>query len=286
MKILVTGGTGFIGSQFLRAAIAANHEVIAFRRPGSSPRIPVGGPLEWIESELVELPFGRLGHLEGACLVHFAASGVNPANATWATCFKVNVSESLACWMNAIDAGISRIIVCGSCFEYGLAGRRYEYIPPDATLEPTGPYHASKAAASMAAFALAIDRKVELAILRPFHVYGEGEESYRFWPSLQKAARDGADFPMTSGEQIRDFIEVQQVAKVFLDAATSADLRAGKPIIQNVGTGVPQSLKSFAEAQWKASGARGSLNTGEIPVRSNEVMRYVPEIQSRRRITR
>jgi nucleoside-diphosphate-sugar epimerase len=286
MKMLVTGGTGFIGSHFLRAAIAADHEVIAFRRPGSSPRIPVGGPLEWIESELAELPFAGLGDLGGGCLVHFAASGVNPAKATWTTCFKVNVSESLACWMNAVDAGISRIIVCGSCFEYGLAGQRYECIPPDATLEPTGPYHASKAAASMAAFALAIDRKVEMAILRPFHVYGEGEESYRFWPSLQKAARDGADFPMTSGEQIRDFIDVQQVAKVFLDVATSVDLKAGQPVIQNVGTGVPQSLRSFAEAQWKASGAKGKLNPGEIPLRSHEVMRYVPEIQSRKRIRR
>ena len=57
------------------------------------------------------------------------------------------------------------------------------FIPTDAPLEPTGPYHASKAAATMAALGLAVDRKLSLSVLRPFHVFGEGEEETRFWPA-------------------------------------------------------------------------------------------------------
>jgi nucleoside-diphosphate-sugar epimerase len=278
MRIFVTGGTGFIGSHFLRAALAENHEVIALRRPGSSPRIPIEGSVQWIETDIAGMNFQQFGDLRDACLVHFAAAGVNPSMATWSSCFDVNVRESLECWMNSISAGIRRIIVCGSCFEYGLSGERYEFIPPDAPLEPTGPYHASKAAASMAAVALAVEQQIEMAILRPFHVFGEGEESFRFWPSLQLAAISGKDFPMTLGEQIRDFVDVVSVGEAFLTTATISDLRRGHPTIRNIGTGVPQSLRAFAEGQWKAAGAKGKIIPGAISMRSNEVMRYVPKI--------
>jgi nucleoside-diphosphate-sugar epimerase len=232
----------------------------------------------WLPGEIAELRLHDIGSLNDSCLVHFAAHGVNPEEANWSSCFDVNVHQSLQCWLNAVSAGVRRIIVCGSCFEYGNSGTKYQFIPADAILQPTGPYHASKAAASTAAFALGINKNIELAILRPFHVYGEGEQSYRFWPSLQKAALAGEDFPMTSGDQVRDFIEVTQVAKAFLEAATSADLKPGEPVIRNVGTGIPQSLRAFAEAQWKAAGATGKLLPGALPTRANEVMRYVPEI--------
>lgn len=278
MKILVTGGTGFIGSHFVKIALAAGHEVIAIRRPGSIPRIPVGGPVQWLEADLASVNFDQLGDLSEACLVHLAAAGVNPASVSWSNCFDVNVHQSLACWLNAVSAGIKRIIVCGSCFEYGLAGEKYELIPTDSNLEPTGPYHASKAAASMAAYALAIEKKIELAILRPFHVYGEGEDANRFWPSLRKAAMAGEDFPMTSGEQIRDFVSVEKVASLFLDAATRLHLTSGKPIVRNLGNGVPITLEAFARKYWHQWQAKGKIIAGAVPYRPDEVMRYAPVI--------
>ena len=280
MKIFVTGGTGFIGSHFLKTALAAGHEVIAIRRSGSQPKFPIEGQIQWVDADLSTVDFRTLGDLNHACLVHFAAAGVNPEHASWDTCFAVNVNHSLRCWIDAISAGVGRIIICGSCFEYGLSGHKYEWIPTIAPLEPTGPYHASKCAASLAAHALAIDRKIEVAILRPFHVYGLGEDDYRFWPSLRRAALAGEDFPMTSGEQVRDFIEVSSVAEIFLHAATSKHLRPGEPVIQNVGTGTPLTLRAFAEAQWKAAGATGTILPGVIPMRANEVMRYVPAIEN------
>jgi nucleoside-diphosphate-sugar epimerase len=169
-------------------------------------------------------------------------------------------------------------VICGSCFEYGNAGKRYEFIPVDAPLEPTGPYHASKAAASMAALALATQRKLSMVILRPFHVFGEGESPERFWPMLRDAALTGRDLPMTLGEQVRDFIPVEQVADAFLRAVQREDIVAGSPVIENVGTGRPQKLREFAEYWWGKWEAKGSLSLGAIPYRQDEVMRYVPMI--------
>ena len=211
-------------------------------------------------------------------LVHLAASGVNPQKSDWDESFEVNVRQSLNLWRQAVKAGVKRLVICGTCFEYGKTGERREFIPVDAPLEPTHAYAASKAAATMAVVGLAIEQQIELLVLRPFHVFGEGESSERFWPSLRRAALTGEDFPMTAGEQVRDFVPVETVAEHFVTALARTDLRAGEPKIENVGTGKPQTLRAFAESWWQQWGAKGKLKIGEVPYRVHEIMRYVPEI--------
>jgi nucleoside-diphosphate-sugar epimerase len=132
----------------------------------------------------------------------------------------------------------------------------------------------------MAALALAAESNVELIILRPFHVFGEGQHESNFWPSLKAAARSGEDFSMTLGEQVRDFVPVETVAASFVSALTRTDLKPGQPKIENLGTGQPQTLRAFAEHWWSEWRAKGRLLPGVLPYRDNEVMRYVPLIPS------
>jgi UDP-glucose 4-epimerase len=278
MKLLVTGGTGFIGSHFLRAAIAAEHEVIAVRRLGSLPRIQLEGSINWFDAEFSAINFDDLGDLKQACLVHFAAYGVSPQPCEWDLALRYNVLDSVKMLTSAVQAGVRRAVICGSCVEYGNSACRFEFIPPDAPLEPIGAYATSKAAQSIALSGLAREQKIDLAILRPFTVYGEGQHPSSFWPSLRRAAHAGDDFPMTFGDQIRDFNEVGRVANDFLSAATRKDTHPGHPIIKNVGIGNPQTLRNFAETQWREAGATGRLLLGAIPYRTNEVMRYVPKV--------
>jgi UDP-glucose 4-epimerase len=275
MRIFVTGGTGFIGSHFLLQALAAGHEVVALRREGSRAVISLPTEPEWVSGDLEQIPDGALQGCD--CLVHFASHGVtDPAGATWEDCFRWNVSASLKLWLKAADAGLKRFVICGSCFEYGKSGERYEFIPTTAPLEPTASYHASKAAATAAAFGLCIDKQIEMAILRPFHVFGEGEGMGRFWPSLRRAALAGEDFPMSEGTQIRDFTDVVDVAAEFLRHASEESLEVAQPLVRNIGRGVPQSLAEFATEQWQKFGGTGALLKGAVPMRRNETMRFVP----------
>jgi nucleoside-diphosphate-sugar epimerase len=117
-----------------------------------------------------------------------------------------------------------------------------------------------------------------MLIMRIFQVFGEGELESRFWPSLRKAAIAGEDFPMTRGEQIRDFIPVETVGGAFVGALARTDLCAGEPKVENLGTGKPQTLRAFAEFWWKQWKAKGRLKVGMLPYRDNEVMHYVPRI--------
>jgi len=279
MKIFVTGGTGFIGSHFLPAALQAGHEVTALRLPGDKPKVPSTAQPEWVDGSLADDWQGRLAGCQA--LVHLAAIGVSPQQADWDELFKVNVQQSLKLWLQAAKCGLNRFVICGSCFEYGKSGERYDSIPVDAPLEPTNAYAASKAAATMAALALAVEKRIELIVLRPFQVFGEGELESRLWPSLRKAALAGEDFPMTAGDQVRDFIAVEQVAEAFVAAITRTDLRSGAPRIENLGTGQPQTVRAFAGHWWKQWGAKGKLLVGAVPYRNNEVMRYVPQISPR-----
>ena len=81
---------------------------------------------------------------------------------------------------------------------------------------------------------------------------------------------------MTLGEQIRDFTPVEFAADAFIDYATNKNISKGRPIIKNLGTAKPQSLKNFAKSEWKKFGGKGILLFGKIPYRENEIMRYVP----------
>lgn len=277
MKIFVTGGTGFIGSHFIKLALSEGHEVFALKRANSATRITLPVQPTWIEATLTNVPPEVLSTCD--VLVHFAAHGVeDPRNASWQTCFKTNVTDSIKLWQNAIEAGIKNFVICGSCFEYGKSGSLYDYIPPEAQLIPTGAYHASKAAATMAATGLAVEHSLHMAIIRPFHVYGEGEKEQRFYPALQRAARLGEDFKMTTGEQIRDFTEVTETAREFLKWATADPHSFTSPKIINHGSGTPKSLSQFAAEHWHALGAKGKLLQGAINQRPNEVMRYVPKL--------
>jgi nucleoside-diphosphate-sugar epimerase len=279
MRIFATGGTGLVGSHFLEMALQEGHQVVALRRPSSSPRINLTNEPIWVEGGLDD-DWSRL--LRGCeTLVHFAAHGMNLKQGDWEDCFKWNVTAALKLWLAAADAGIRRFVIAGSCFEYGRSGEDYDFIPVTAPLVPTGAYHSSKAAASMAALGMAVERNLELLIIRPFHVYGRGEPPHRFWPSLQRAALAGEDFPMSDGTQIRDFVTVTCVARAFVRALGRKDLAPGSPRIENIGSGQPQTLLSFAQQEWKAVGAKGALLPGAIPMRPSEVMRYVPELSSR-----
>lgn len=274
MNILLTGGTGFLGSHFLRESLAAGHAVRAIKRSRCSQSlVRPNRRLVWLEHQLDQAKADELFGCD--VLVHFAAHSVQYPYDNLQNCLRWNLIAALELFEQARLAGIRRYVVAGSCFEYGRSGERYDSIPTDAPLEPTNSYAASKAAASIALSQWAEQHQLDLEILRVFHVYGEGEAESRFWPSLRSAALSGADFPMTAGEQIRDFIPVGKVAQVFLQrAAEPSD--SPRIRIYNVGTGKPRSLLSFARECWKDWDAQGRLVPGVVPYRENECMRYVP----------
>ena len=273
MKIFLTGGTGFVGSHFLNQALQAGHEVIALKRPGSSPRLPVIGTPTWIEGALDE---DYREFLQDAdALVHLAAHTPNPPYDSLERCLYWNVFASIQLARQAAEQGVKQFLVAGSCFEYGRSADMVTEVDIDTSLAPSSSYPISKAAASVAFLGFARELQLQLKLLRIFQVYGEGEQASRLWPSLRQAALAGRDFPMSSGEQIRDFIVVEEVARQLVLALDFSTVQAGSPLIGHVATGHPQTLLAFVQHWWRHWGATGQLHVGAIPYRANEMMRLV-----------
>jgi nucleoside-diphosphate-sugar epimerase len=276
MKLFVTGGTGFVGSHFINAAHRAGHDIIALRRPGAQPRVPLEREPTWVEGQLD----GDYREALQGCevFVHLASHTPNPPYDTLYNCLYWNVQASIQLAEQAREQGVTRFLVAGSCFEYGRSAQRYPFIPVTAPLEPTLSYPTSKAAASVAFQGLAAQHQLSLKIYRIFQVYGEGEQANRLWPSLRTAALAGEDFPMTQGEQLRDFINVEEVAMAFVKGLDFSQTQPGEPQISHVASGQPQTLLEFAAYWWRVWGAKGRLQPGAVPYRFNEMMRLVPEV--------
>lgn len=274
MKLFVTGGTGFIGSHFLNHAHAAGHHITAQRRPGSRPRIVLQREPQWIERALDSDFSAELENCDA--VVHLASHTPNPPYDTLERCLYWNVHATVHLFEQARQAGITRYLCAGSCFEYGRSAERYERIPTTAPLEPTLSYPASKAAASIVLGAFAAEHGLHLHLMRIFQVYGEGEPATRLWPLLRAAALEGRDFPMTAGDQIRDFVEVGEVAAAFVRALDFSGVEVGVARISHVASGRAQQLADFAREWWARWGATGKLQLGSVPYRRNELMRLVP----------
>lgn len=277
MKFFVTGGTGFIGSHFIQQALAAGHEVLALRRSEqSAPRLALSKNVIWLTKALDEVTVNDLSAVDA--VVHLASPGVSPQKATLEELLYWNVTVLSRLITVASQADISRIVVAGTFAEYGRSADSFDPIPPHAPLLPTYDYAASKAAGFGVIYSQAISLSLELVYLRIFSAFGEGQHPSNFWPALMAAAKSGEDFEMTAGEQVRDYLPVEDVAKTFLNWSVSREVSKGNPVVKNVGSGKPISMSEFAEHWWKKSSACGTLKIGALPYRPNEIMRFVPEV--------
>ncbi|MEO0508493.1 MAG: NAD-dependent epimerase/dehydratase family protein [Verrucomicrobiota bacterium] len=274
MKVFITGATGFLGRYVLLAAVAAGHKCYCIHRSFVPAELQKLDNVIWLKGGLSYDWTDILNECDA--VIHLASAGVSPQQATREEYFQINVTDSLLFVESAADAGISKVIVAGSCFEYGASGERYDQIPVDAPLEPLNAYGASKAAATIAFCSLAREKGFALRILRPFHFYGEGQAIVNLWPSLKAAALAGDDFEMTAGEQVRDYMAVEDVASSFVSELEEPK-NAG-PKIKNIGSGSPLTLADFCSKWWKQFNAKGELLIGALQYRNGEVMRFVPKV--------
>lgn len=278
MLLFATGISGFLGRHFLNHATARGHSIRAACR-GSGDSMPSLDGVEWVgwpHSASTGNPFEGCGGL-----VHLAAHGVSPQPANWADAFEFNVFRSVALIEQALAGGIGKIVACGSCVEYGRSGERYEAIPADAPLEPVGPYAASKAAFSLALASIARTSSAGFHLLRPFNLFGEGQDARNLWPSMREAALTGKDFDLSPGQQVRDFLAVEEAARRVIDCLESPNPPRGGLRIANLGSGNPTTIADFARRWWERWGAAGKLRIGALAYRQGEVMRLVPDLTPR-----
>jgi nucleoside-diphosphate-sugar epimerase len=225
------------------------------------------------ETDGVVLPYSCRSGCD--VLMHLASHTPNPPYAELGECLYWNVTAAMALAEQALEVGIEDYVVAGSCFEYGHAAYHTDLLAPDTPLEPSLSYPTSKAAASIAFTGWAREKGLRLKVIRIFQTYDPGEGEKRLWPALCRAAEAGEDFRMTAGDQLRDFIRVEDVARCFVASLPLDAIEKGVPLITHAATGKLQTLLEFSTAIWRDQGATGKLDAGALPYRHNEMMRVI-----------
>jgi nucleoside-diphosphate-sugar epimerase len=189
-----------------------------------------------------------------------------PDNVRW-------VEASLAMLRAFAGTHGRRAVVAGTSAEYDWrsAGERcHEQRTP---LRPVTLYGAAKHALRVVAERYAEQEGFELAWGRIFFVYGPGEPDGRLVPSVGKALLTGEPVPTTRGDQIRDFMHVQDVAAAF---ATLAD--SGVTGAVNVASGEPVAVKEVVNGLAEAAGRPDLPRPGALPDREGDPPRLVADV--------
>jgi dTDP-6-deoxy-L-talose 4-dehydrogenase (NAD+) len=234
LRILVTGATGFIGAQVVRALIEQGHAIRVVVRPGKEDRLPKVENLEAIPADdLFQASFDSMRQWTTGIdtIIHvawYAEPGVCLTSDLNTECLVGSLKLAKA----AIAAEVRRFVGVGSCFEY-----RFVDHPLDvhSTLDPQTPYAMAKVAAFYGIQGLMASHRTSFAWCRPFYLYGEGEHPKRLVPYLHQQLAQGHPVDLTSGNQVRDFIDVrdagQQIAHIALsDRQGPQNICTGKGI--------------------------------------------------------
>jgi UDP-glucose 4-epimerase len=286
MRVLITGGAGFIGHHLVHAVLARGDEVTVLDdlSNGSVARLSdVAGEIAFVHGSVVDEAAVREAMRDVEVVFHLAA--IASVAQSWQAprrTDEVNVGGTIEVALAAAAHGVRRVVFAGSSAVYGNPARLpcREQQRPD----PQSPYGAGKLAAEHYLHALGQELGVETAVLRYFNVFGPGQDPASEYsavvPRFITAVLAGRRPTIYgSGEISRDFIHVDNVVAANLLAA-AADAPSG--LTCNIASGLRTSLLELLAAIGQATGRSVEPIFG--PPRAGDVLHSQGDISLAKRV--
>lgn len=284
MRVLITGGAGFIGSHLVDRLLTArgtDHDpafeivVLDNLRRGSHAHLEPhlsAGRVSLLEGDIRDERALREAMRGVEIVFHLAAqANVIGSEADRDYAFMTNVVGTYTVLKVAEAAGARRVIFSSSREVYGEA--KTFPVHEDAPLAPKNAYGASKVAGEMYLRVAQARNALETVILRLANAYGP-RDSERVIPLWIDRARRGEELLLYGGDQVIDFVWVGDIAEAFaLAALADRQVIAGQTI--NVGTGVGTPIDALAQRILDLSGSPGGMR--QLPARGVEVRRFIAD---------
>ena len=280
--VLITGASGFLGSHVARGLDAAGATVHALVRPESSLRRldeSLRSRLTFWMGDVME--YGSvLRCCRGAQpteVVHLAGDTAGREfTGDWRLIDRsvaVNLNGTLNVVRASVESGapVKALIRAGGLEEYGTGPVPYAEAQRE---RPSSPYSAGQVAATHFCAMLQQHARFAITSLRPALVYGPAQATSFFIPKLIRNCLRGMPFEMTTGEQCRDFLYVDDLVDAFLRAIRGKQLRGE---IINIASGAEVSIRSVADEIVRLTNAHGVLRIGAVPERAAELKHLVAE---------
>jgi dTDP-6-deoxy-L-talose 4-dehydrogenase (NAD+) len=263
MKLWVTGARGFIGRHVVGQAALAGHDVWAVTRRGAA--LSEDGSVRALTMDLGDAAEVTAAVRRAApdAIVHLAWYA-QPHDYLVAMENVESLKTTLTFARAALAGGCRRMVGVGSCVEYAdLPRPRSE----DDPIAPSSLYARCKHAAHLVLEEVFARAEGHLAWARLFHMHGPGERAARLIPAVAAALRAGRPFALSPGEQVRDHLDVRDVASALLHLA-ACDVTG--PV--NVCAGKPVTLRTVLETVGREVGKVELLQFGARPYSATEVM--------------
>jgi UDP-glucose 4-epimerase len=265
MKLLVTGGAGYIGSVVTACLLDAGHDVVVLDDLSTGHRDAVPTGASFVELGLAEVGSVLAGtSFDG--VLHFAAKSLVAESVAhpelyWAN----NVVGSLRLLQAMRAAGVGRLVFSSTAATYGAPTTTP--ITEDTPAVPTSPYGQTKLAIDHAIAGEAAAHGLAAVSLRYFNVGGSfaglGEQhdpethlipNVLAVPAGQRDAVDvfGTDYPTRDGTAIRDYLHVQDLAEAHLMALDAP--ASGEHRVYNLGTGTGYTVREVVDACRRVTG--------------------------------
>tara|TARA_B100000963_G_scaffold343408_1_gene345195 strand:+ start:2304 stop:3254 length:951 start_codon:yes stop_codon:yes gene_type:complete len=240
--ILLTGSTGFIGSNLLRYLINNKINVsIIIRKKSNLDRIS-----DLIDSKFLNIFYADLTEkrkiykiikkIKPKTIFHLATYGAYSFQSKRDLIKKNIIEGSLNLLDSCVEEGFDSFINTGSNSEYGFKDKA---MSEKDLLEPNSYYSNFKATITNYCSFIAKKNKLNIVTVRPFHVYGPFEDNRRLIPNLINSLLIDKDIKMVSPKISRDLIYIDDVIELYLIIATSK-VAFGK--IYNMGTGIQTNM--------------------------------------------
>jgi dTDP-6-deoxy-L-talose 4-dehydrogenase (NAD+) len=266
MKVAATGASGFIGRHVVKHLETRGISPTLVGRPGSSTSNEFARH-QVIPMDIADAPpdaYDRLGRPE--VLIHLAWGGLPNYSSTHHLEQELPAHRSFL--EGLLSAGLGGLAVAGTCFEYGLQSGALREDMPTA---PVTAYGKAKDELRTALERLRLVRPFNLTWARLFYLHGEGQAAGSLLPQLEKAiARGDATFNMSGGQQLRDYLSVDEAARYLVALA----LNGRDNGVVNVCSGSPVSVRELVEAVVRKHGSSIQLNLGHFPYPNYEPMAF------------
>jgi nucleoside-diphosphate-sugar epimerase len=262
MRVFVTGASGFIGAHVMRTLLARKHQVAVLAMPGD--------PLTRLQSlhdrfdtisgtlEDEDLLINSINGFQPDACIHLAWYA-EPGEYLQAAQNIQSLTASLSLFDILIKAGCRQIVAAGTCFEYDTD---FGFLHEDTPTRPASLYAASKLSCCLLGRQLATQAGIHFAWGRIFYPYGPQEDPRRLVPAAIAALKQGIPFPASSGEQVRDYIHVADVASAF--CILTEKQTDG---VFNISTGSPVSIRQLMETLGKLMNRADLIRLGAMPYR-------------------
>jgi nucleoside-diphosphate-sugar epimerase len=261
-KIVVTGADGFIGKAVLSNLAKRGFDAVAVIRDGSK------GSTSHESNNAVEMDlasagkdiYAKLGNPD--ILIHLAWGGLPNYMSTLH--FEIELPYQYRFLKNMIEGGLKHLLVAGTCFEYGMQNGGLSETAPAL---PSNSYALAKDTLRKQLQILKSQNTFSFAWTRLFYIYGNGQTTGSIYSQLMEAIQCGeSSFKMSLGEQIRDYLPIEEVADILVSLALSREDLG----IVNVCSGRPISLRRQVENWLSAKNATIKLELGHYPYLAHE----------------